>query len=93
MQTPLLFHAVDLQTHVKVGSLYAESAPVHPMQLAAFVHPVHVLLQAKLSYSKFLFNKYYKLIKTSQIIFIIPVHVPPLFHAVDLQTHVYVTSL
>jgi hypothetical protein len=27
------------------------------------------------------------------MIFIIPVHVPPLFHAVDLQTHAYARSL
>ncbi len=93
MQTPLLFQAVDLHTHVKVGSLYTESAPIHPVQLVAFVHPVHVLLQAKLSYHKFLFNKYYKLIKNFHKILNLLEHVPPLFHAVDLQTHIYVTSL
>ncbi len=88
MQTPPLLHAVDLQTHVNVGSLYAESVPAHPVQLVEFVHPVQLLLQAKLSYHKFLYNKYFKKVKASQIIFIIPVHVPPLFHAVVLQIHV-----
>ncbi len=45
VQVPALFHAVDLQTHVYVGSLYAESAPLHPVQAVALVHPVQLLLQ------------------------------------------------
>ncbi len=46
MQVPVLFHAVDLQTHVNAGSLYVESVPAHPVQSVALVHPVQLLLQA-----------------------------------------------
>ncbi len=46
MQVPVLFHAVDLQTHVNAGSLYAESVPAHPVQTVALLHPVQLLLQA-----------------------------------------------
>ncbi len=46
MQVPALFHAVDMQTHVNAGFLYAASAPAHPVQTVALVHPVQLLLQA-----------------------------------------------
>jgi hypothetical protein len=46
VQVPALFHAVDMQTHVKAGSLYAASVPAHPVQTVALVHPVQLLLQA-----------------------------------------------
>ncbi len=46
MQIPALFHAIDLQAHVKTGSLYAESVPAHPVQTVALVHPVQLVLQA-----------------------------------------------
>jgi hypothetical protein len=46
MHAPPLFHADDLHSHVKVGSLYAESLPLHPVQIVAPVHPVHLLSQA-----------------------------------------------
>jgi hypothetical protein len=45
VQIPPLFHAVDLQTHVKFGFLSAESEPEHPVQMVALVHPVQLLLQ------------------------------------------------
>ncbi len=95
MHVPPLFHAEDLQSHVYAGSLYAESEPLHPVQIVALVHPVQVILQAKLLYENFyfLFYKYLKQIKNFHIIIIIHVHIPPLFHAVDLQTHVYAGSL
>ncbi len=48
MQVPLLFHAVDLQTQAYSGSLYAESKPLHPVQNVSLVHPVQLILQAKL---------------------------------------------
>ncbi len=48
MQVPPLFHAVDLQPHVNAGSLYVESELLHPVQIVAVVHPVHLLLQAKI---------------------------------------------
>ncbi len=48
MHVPPLFHAVDLQTQVYAGSLYAASEPIHPIQKVALVHPVQLLLQAKL---------------------------------------------
>jgi hypothetical protein len=32
VHVPPLFHAVDLQLHVYIGSLYAESEPLHPVQ-------------------------------------------------------------
>jgi hypothetical protein len=54
VHVPPLFHAVDLQTHVYDGSLYAESDPLHPMQTVALVHPVQLILQAKLLYHKFI---------------------------------------
>ncbi len=60
VHVPPLFHAVDLQIHVNAGSLYAESEPVHAVQTVALVHPVQLLLQAKLLYNNFLF---YKLLK------------------------------
>ncbi len=46
MQVPPSFHAVDLQTHVEAVSLYAESAPIHPVQAVALVQPVQLVLQA-----------------------------------------------
>ncbi len=49
MHIPPLFHAVALQTHVYAGSLYDESEPVHPAQTVALMHPVQLILQAKLS--------------------------------------------
>ncbi len=48
MHVPPLFHAVDLQIHVNVGSLYSESEPLHVVQTVSLVHPVQLLLQAKL---------------------------------------------
>ncbi len=46
---PPLFQAVDLQAHVYVGSLYAESAPLlQVVQIVALIHPLQLLLQAKL---------------------------------------------
>ncbi len=44
MHVPPLFHAVDLQTHVNIGSLYAESEPLHALQTLSFTHPVQLLL-------------------------------------------------
>ncbi len=94
MQIPPSSHAVDLQIQVNVGSLYIESAPLHPVQLVEFVHPVQVVLQANLFKYKLLFYKYEILLKKFiLIIFIIPVHIPLSFHAVDLQMHVYAGSL
>ncbi len=55
MQIPPLFHAVDLHMHVNAGSLYAESEPLHAVQTVALVHPVQLLLQAKLLNNNFLF--------------------------------------
>ncbi len=46
MQIPSLFHAVDLQTHVKAGSLSAESVPLHPVQTIELVHPVQLPLHS-----------------------------------------------
>ncbi len=48
MHIPPLFHAVDLHIHVNTGSLYAESEPLHAVQTLALVHPVQLVLQAKL---------------------------------------------
>jgi hypothetical protein len=48
VHVPPLFHAVDLQIQVYAGSLYAASEPMHPIQTVALVHPVQLLLQAKL---------------------------------------------
>ncbi len=53
MHVPPLFHAVDLQTQVYAGSLYAASETIHPVQTVALVHPVQLLLQAKLLGHKF----------------------------------------
>ncbi len=58
LQIPPSFHAVDLQIQVYVGSLYAESTPLHPVHIVASVHPVHVILQAILFEYKLLFYKY-----------------------------------
>jgi hypothetical protein len=44
---PPLFQAVDLQIHVYVGSLWAESEPLHAVQTVALLHAVQMLLQAK----------------------------------------------
>ncbi len=44
---PPLFHAIDLQIHACVASLYPESEPLHPVQLVILVHPVQLMLQAK----------------------------------------------
>ncbi len=49
MHVPPLFHAVDLQIHANAGSLNSESEPLHAVQAVTLVHPVHLLLQAKLS--------------------------------------------
>ncbi len=40
---PPLFHAVDLQIHVCVASLYPESEPLHPVQKVAFAHPLQLM--------------------------------------------------
>jgi hypothetical protein len=48
VQIPPLFQAVDLQTHVYAWSLNAESEPKQPVQIVILVHPVQLLLQAKL---------------------------------------------
>ncbi len=57
MHVPALFHAVDLQTHVNNGSLYAESKPLHDVQIVALVQEVQLVLQAKFSLKIFLFLK------------------------------------
>ncbi len=46
MHVPPLFHAEDLQTQAYAGSLYAESDPLHPVQLVSLVHPLQLLLHA-----------------------------------------------
>ncbi len=46
VQIPPLFHAVDLQIQVNVGSLNDESEPLHPVQIVALVQPVQFVLQA-----------------------------------------------
>jgi hypothetical protein len=38
MHVPALFHAVDMQIQVNVGSLKAASEPLHTVQTVAFVH-------------------------------------------------------
>jgi hypothetical protein len=48
MHIPPLFQAVDLHWHAYAGSLYTESAPLHPVQKVALSHYVQLLLQAKL---------------------------------------------
>ncbi len=55
MQVPPLFHALDLHMHVNPSSLYAESELMHAVQTVALVHPVQLLLQAKLLNNNFLF--------------------------------------
>jgi hypothetical protein len=47
MHIPPSFHAVDLQIHVNVGSLYSESEPIHSLQIVALMHLLQLLLQAK----------------------------------------------
>ncbi len=46
MQVPPLFHAVDLHTQVKLGSLYAASEPLQMVQTVAFAQDVQLLLHA-----------------------------------------------
>jgi hypothetical protein len=46
VQIPPLFHAVDLQIQVNVGSLNDESEPLHPLQIVALVQLVQLVLQA-----------------------------------------------
>ncbi len=53
MHVPALFHAVDLHIHVNTGSLYDKSLPLHPVQIVALVHPVQLVLQAKLFFYNF----------------------------------------
>ncbi len=48
MHIPALFHAVDLQIQVKVGSLYAASVPLHTVQTFELVHYAQLLLHAEL---------------------------------------------
>ncbi len=48
MHVPALFHAVDLQIQVNVGSLKDASEPTHTVQTVALVHYVQLLLQAEL---------------------------------------------
>ncbi len=57
VHVPPLFHAEDLQTHVFAESLSAESEPLHPVQKVSFMHPVQLLLQAKLSKEILIFYK------------------------------------
>ncbi len=93
MHVPPLFHAVDLQAHANDGSLWSASKPLHPVQKVAFKHPVQSILQANSLLKIILFYKNSRLLITFQIILTIPMHIPPLFHAVDLQLHVYTGSL
>ncbi len=46
MHVPALFHAVDLQIQVNVGSLKAASEPLQTVQTVAFMHYVQLLLHA-----------------------------------------------
>ncbi len=48
MHVPALFHAVDLQIQVNVGSLKAASAPLHEVHTVALVHYVQLLLHPEL---------------------------------------------
>ena len=48
MHVPTLFHAVDLQLQVNVGSLKASSEPLQPVHSVALVHYVQLLLHAEL---------------------------------------------
>ncbi len=48
MHVPALFHAIDLQIQVNVGSLNAASEPLHAVQTVALVHYVQLLLHAEL---------------------------------------------
>ncbi len=57
MHIPPLSHAVDLQMHANIGSLWAASEPLHPVQVVALLHPVQLLLQAKF------YKKYFYIIK------------------------------
>jgi hypothetical protein len=45
---PALFHAVDLQRQVNVGSLKAASEPLHIVHTVALMHYVQLLLHAEL---------------------------------------------
>ncbi len=47
VQVPPLFQAVDLQIHVYVRSLCAESEALHDVQIVALLHDVQLLLHAK----------------------------------------------
>ncbi len=44
---PRLFQVVDLQTHVYIGFLYAESKPLHMMQTVSLIQVEQLLLHAK----------------------------------------------
>jgi hypothetical protein len=46
MQVPALFHAVELQIQINIGSLKAASEPLHTVHSVALVHYVQLLLQA-----------------------------------------------
>ncbi len=48
MHVPALFHAVDLQIQVNVGSLKDASDPLHAVHTVAFIHYVQLLLHAEL---------------------------------------------
>jgi hypothetical protein len=47
VHVPALFHAVDLQIQVKVGSLKAASKTLHTVHTVALVHYVQLLLHAE----------------------------------------------
>ncbi len=53
MHIPALFHAVDLQIQVNVGSLKAASKPLHTVHTVALVHYVQLLLHAELKIKLF----------------------------------------
>ncbi len=60
MHIPTLFHAVDMQLQVNVGSLKAASDPLHPVHTVALVHYVQLLLHAELKIQFFLlFSNYF----------------------------------
>ena len=60
MHVPALFHAVDLQIQVNVGTLKLASEPLHNVQTVALVHYVQLLLQAELEVQfSFLIKKYF----------------------------------
>ncbi len=48
MHVPALFHAVDLQIQVNVGSLKIASEPLHSVHTVALVHKVQLLLHTEL---------------------------------------------